>query len=73
MDEWFNTTESTLVGRSSKFEISMSSINPTVEVEVNSTKQRYCVWGRGLAGAAGRGATPVVAGEGVPASCAGGL
>ena len=36
-------------------------------------KQSYCVWGRGVAGAVGRGADPVVPDDGVVAVRAGGL
>jgi hypothetical protein len=35
--------------------------------------QCYCVWGRGVVGAEGRGADPVVPGDGVAAVRAGGL
>lgn len=42
----------------------------TVEIEADSTQPGYCAWGRG---AVGRGADPVVAGDGVGAVRAGGL
>jgi hypothetical protein len=50
-----------------------SSRAGVVEVDLCASKQSYCVWGRDVAGAVGRGADPVVPDDGVVAVRAGGL
>ena len=55
------------------FDIFAQLLAEVVKAEVDSSHHCYCAWGRWLAGAAGRGAAPVVAGDGVEAVRAGGM